>query len=319
VLNVKKSQKYFRLIAVVSGLLVLIKLLATPPPSLIAIAHSPSIDQQVTNLLPKTAADAPPRTVSKTAAVMTPTPLTPPPLSSSAELVIATPFRPVSPSPRLFLATQRSHSYQIAIPIHGAIARQYDDLAQQTGYLEQYPEISGTEMTDYQGQRLARDTAKAFERMRRAAAQERIALQVVSGFRSIRTQNEIFQGKGGGRQAAEYSAPPGHSQHHTGLAIDINDLSPSFRETAAFRWLHRHGAEYGFMLSYANTQGDLGPQAEPWHWVYVAKQPAMQLMSNFIERARQNNYDPLLGDRQLENTYHSATSLAIQIPDKSKS
>ncbi len=310
-LNIKKSQKYFLLAAVVSSLLVLIKLMATTAPALIAIAHSPSIDIQVTNLLPTTAAaDQNQMTMSKTL---------PPSTPLSSVLAIATPFLPASPSPRLSLAVNRSQSYKIAIPIHGAIARKYDDIAQHTGYLEQYPEISGTEIIDYQGQRLAKDTAKAFERMRRAAAQESITLRVVSGFRSIRTQKEIFQGKGGGRQAAEYSAPPGHSQHHTGLAVDINDLSPSFRETAAYRWLYRHGAKYGFMLSYANIQGDLGPQTEPWHWVYVAKRPAMQLMSNFIDRARQNNYDPLLGDRQLENTYQSATSLAIQIPNKSKS
>jgi hypothetical protein len=72
------------------------------------------------------------------------------------------------------------------------------------------------------------------------------------------------------------------------------------------------------MLPYAHTQGDLGPHSEPWHWVYVAKPPAMQLMTNFISRARQNNYDPLLGDRQLETLYRSATKVAA-LPESPRS
>jgi zinc D-Ala-D-Ala carboxypeptidase len=206
-----------------------------------------------------------------------------------------------------------SANYKIAVPLDSSIARKYHTLAQQTGYLEQYPELSGTEMTEYQGQWLTKDAAAAFEQMRRAAAQAGISLRVISGFRSIRTQTQIFEGKGAGWQAAEYSAPPGHSQHHTGLAVDINSLSPSFAETAAFKWLRRYGSQYGFMLSYGNEQGDLGPRTEPWHWVYVAKLPAMQLLTSFIDRAHHHHYDPLFGDRQLTTIYRSTSNLTVPL------
>jgi LAS superfamily LD-carboxypeptidase LdcB len=196
-------------------------------------------------------------------------------------------------------------SYPVAISVNNQVAQKYAGIAQRTGYLERYPEISSAETTEYQGHRLHRDAANAFNQMRRAAAQENVTLQVVSGFRSIQTQVNIFEGKGGGLGAAQYSAPPGHSQHHTGLAIDINSLSPSFRNTKAFSWLTAHGREHGFMLSYANTSGDLGPNNEPWHWVYAGKPPAMKLMADFLSRARQFNYDPLAGNKQLETIYRS--------------
>jgi LAS superfamily LD-carboxypeptidase LdcB len=199
------------------------------------------------------------------------------------------------------------NSYQVAVAINNPIAQRYEDIAQRTGYLERYPEIGGTETIEYQGQRLHKDAAAAFDKMRQAATKDNVTLQVISGFRGIRTQADIFEGKGGGIRAAEYSAPPGHSQHHTGLAIDINSLQPTFRTSKAFNWLKEHGGEYGFMLPYANTSGDLGPNNEPWHWVYVGKPPAMKLMAAFLSRARQTNYDPLIGNSQLETIYRSQT------------
>jgi LAS superfamily LD-carboxypeptidase LdcB len=198
-------------------------------------------------------------------------------------------------------------SYRVAVGIHNPIAQKYQDIAKRTGYLEQYPEIGSAETITYQGQRLHKDAASAFENMRQAASKDNVKLQVISGFRGIRAQADIFEGKGGGLQAAEYSAPPGHSQHHTGLAIDINTLETSFRTSKAFGWLKEHGSEFGFMLPYANIDGDLGPNNEPWHWVYVGKPPAMKLMAAFLGRARLANYDPLGGNGQLEAIYKSQT------------
>ncbi len=200
-----------------------------------------------------------------------------------------------------------SASYRVAVAIHNPIAEKYEDIAKRTGYLEQYPEIGSAETVEYQGQRLHKDAASAFENMRQAASRDNVKLQVISGFRGIRAQADIFEGKGGGLRAAEYSAPPGHSQHHTGLAIDINTLETSFRTSKAFSWIKEHGSEYGFMLPYANINGDLGPNNEPWHWVYVGKPPAMKLMAAFLGRARQANYDPLGGNSRLEAIYKSQT------------
>jgi LAS superfamily LD-carboxypeptidase LdcB len=297
VLNIKKSQKYLLSAVVVASLLMLVKLLTHWEQPSIALHRSLLIHTQVANLLPKIGETNPTTTIQL-------------PAESVTKIAAPTTNQSIATVAKPLAKTSRSDN---------SITLKYHDIAQQTGYLEEYPEVNELEITKYQGQRLSKDTAAAFDRMRKAAAQDNISLQVVSGFRSISTQNKIFRGKGGGRNAAEYSAPPGHSQHHTGLAIDINSLQPSFRETAAFKWLHQHGAQYGFMLPYSNTQGDLGPRAEPWHWVYVAKLPAMQLMTSFVDRAYQHHYDPLLGDLKLAEIYRAATSLASQIPNKSKS
>jgi LAS superfamily LD-carboxypeptidase LdcB len=205
------------------------------------------------------------------------------------------------------VAINNQKSYRVAVAIHNPIAEKYEDIAKRTGYLEQYPEIGSAETVEYQGQRLHKDAASAFDKMRQAADKDNVKIQVISGFRGIRAQADIFESKGGGLQAAEYSAPPGHSQHHTGLAIDINSLQPSFRTSKAFSWLKEHGSEHGFMLPYGNINGDLGPNNEPWHWVYVGKPPAMKLMAAFLGRARQANYDPLGGNNQLEVIYKSQT------------
>jgi zinc D-Ala-D-Ala carboxypeptidase len=316
VLNIKKSQKYLLGAAAVASSVMLMKLMAipsNPPTTSKALPHSPDIATHIAQLLPAQSPPAPSQLITTR-----PTP----PLTTAARVqpLPASPSQPQLTNIKQQWSVDSHHQgYQVAVPTNNAIARQYDEIAQKTGYLEQYPEISRTELTEYQGQRLSKDAATAFRQMQQAAAQAGISLRIISGFRSIRTQNQIFTGKGGGVQAAEYSAPPGHSQHHTGLAVDINSLSPKFRETAAFRWLSRHGAAYGFMLPYAHSRGDLGPQAEPWHWVYVAKKPAMQLMTNFIDRARQHQHNPLLGNQQLEKIYHSATPLTVQVPNKSKS
>jgi LAS superfamily LD-carboxypeptidase LdcB len=87
--------------------------------------------------------------------------------------------------------------------------------------------------------------------------------------------------------------------------VDINSLQPSFGQTKAFIWLRRHAGSYGFILPYIEGSGDLGPRAEPWHWVYVGKPNAMKRMAGFLQRARQLSRDPLLGDQKLEEIYRS--------------
>jgi LAS superfamily LD-carboxypeptidase LdcB len=223
-------------------------------------------------------------------------PTTPPPADKISKALRSSPGATSTPA---------LVAYRLSKPAGNPIAQRYQSIAQRTGYIETYPEVAAAELVDYHGQSLAADSAEAFERMRIAAANDGVTLKVISGFRSIATQVSIFDGKGGGLAAAEYSAPPGHSQHHTGLAVDINSLSPSFKKTKAFAWLRKNAKTYGFMLPYTEGSGDLGPRAEPWHWVYVGKPAAMKLMANFVERALKLTHDPFLGDRKLEKIYRS--------------
>jgi D-alanyl-D-alanine carboxypeptidase len=76
---------------------------------------------------------------------------------------------------------------------------------------------------------------------------------------------------------------PGHSEHHTGLAVDLGeeespdcDVEPPFEKTRAFHWLQRNAMRFGFEMSYPfdNPQG---AHYEPWHWRFIGTPQAKQI------------------------------------------
>lgn len=85
-------------------------------------------------------------------------------------------------------------------------------------------------------------------------------------------------------QAAMWVARPGASEHQTGLAVDIVDLSYQMLEeaqegTPVQRWLMAHCAEYGFILRYPAGKSALtGVSYEPWHYRYVGMEAAGEIM-----------------------------------------
>lgn len=128
--------------------------------------------------------------------------------------------------------------------------------------------------------RLRTAAAEKFRQMQQAARAEGIILAPLSGFRSETEQDYLFfnikeqRGQVASKRA-EVSAPPGHSEHHTGYAIDIGDgrvpatnLQPSFEQTAAFRWLEQNAPRYSFELSFPRNNPQ-GISYEPWHWRFV--------------------------------------------------
>jgi D-alanyl-D-alanine carboxypeptidase len=128
--------------------------------------------------------------------------------------------------------------------------------------------------------RLHEAAAKSYLKMEADAKADGIDFVVISGFRTIAEQQELFfdiskQRNQTPAQRAKVSAPPGHSEHHTGYALDIGDaavpsanLSTNFEKTAAFQWLQSNAAKYGFEMSFPpnNPQGVM---YEPWHWRFV--------------------------------------------------
>lgn len=134
---------------------------------------------------------------------------------------------------------------------------------------------------------LDQETARTFKKMQIDAEKQGIRLIIISGFRSIADQKILFQNqikrKGGKEAAARFSAPPGHSEHHTGYALDIgdganpaNDLKMSFENTPAFWWLANNANKYGFELSFPSGNHQ-GVSYEPWHWRYVASPRANEI------------------------------------------
>lgn len=131
---------------------------------------------------------------------------------------------------------------------------------------------------------LLSDFQNAFSNMQQAASKDGISLSVISGFRSYARQNTLYQNyvqKDGKSKADTYSARPGHSEHQSGLAADINSLSQSFENTKEGKWLSSHCYEYGFIIRYPKGKEDeTGYIYEPWHIRYVGEKLASTLYNN---------------------------------------
>ena len=137
------------------------------------------------------------------------------------------------------------------------------------------------------GLTLHRDAASALEEMQRDALFDGIDLRVVSAYRSIDLQKQIFFGVKSERnqsaaERARVSAPPGFSEHSTGYAVDLGDgdqpathLSISFETTRAFAWLKANANRYHFTLSFPE-QNSQGVSYEPWHWRFEGSAQALQ-------------------------------------------
>jgi D-alanyl-D-alanine carboxypeptidase len=100
-----------------------------------------------------------------------------------------------------------------------------------------------------------------------------------SAYRSAATQDQLFNryvATAGYQEADKYSAHPGHSEHQTGLAVDISTtsqqcyLSECFIGTADGQWLAENAYKYGFTLRYPKGKElTTGYNFEPWHYRYV--------------------------------------------------
>lgn len=171
-------------------------------------------------------------------------------------------------------------------PVAGLDARLSAD-GRLLGHLR-YAEASSADLvTIAPGLQLHRDAAEALLAMQRAAAADGVNLVVLSAFRSIELQKQLFfdvksERAQSARQRAQVSAPPGFSEHSTGYAVDLGDgrtpatnLAPAFADTPAFRWLQAHAARYHFVLSFPENNPQ-GVSYEPWHWRFEGTAEALQ-------------------------------------------
>jgi hypothetical protein len=64
------------------------------------------------------------------------------------------------------------------------------------------------------------------------------------------------------------SAPPGYSQHSTGLGVDFFPVENSYEGTAGYTFLKASAETFGFKESYPKGSNK-GAGYEPWHWQFV--------------------------------------------------
>ncbi|MBQ3099965.1 MAG: M15 family metallopeptidase [Clostridia bacterium] len=122
---------------------------------------------------------------------------------------------------------------------------------------------------------LTSDTKSAFNELVSAAGDAGHTITNVSGFRSYATQERVYNGwvnTYGTEGADRISARPGHSEHQTGMAIDVNSLDESFGDTDTGKWLASNAHKYGFIIRYPKGKEHItGYSYEPWHIRYVGE------------------------------------------------
>lgn len=137
---------------------------------------------------------------------------------------------------------------------------------------------------------LARVAAGPLRQLFAAAARAGTPLAAVSGYRSEATQRSLFEGyvrEMGQAAASRVSARPGHSEHQTGLAMDVTGAdgrcpaSSCFAGTRPARWLAANAARFGFIIRYpANGEASTGYSYEPWHLRYLGKALATEVTAS---------------------------------------
>ncbi|TXH97106.1 MAG: D-alanyl-D-alanine carboxypeptidase family protein [Rheinheimera sp.] len=184
--------------------------------------------------------------------------------------------------------------------------------------------------------------AAAYQAMQQAAAADRIALRIASGWRDFSRQQAIFKAKLNGDRpvydAAQqlitlngmslaaklhaimlYSALPGASRHHWGTDLDVWDqaavpddyvLQLSAAEYAPdgpfarlSAWLSQHAGRFGFFRPYRSFRG--GVAIEPWHLSY------RPLASQYLQQLTL----PVLQAAMLESKLAEPDEIAAMLPD----
>lgn len=125
-----------------------------------------------------------------------------------------------------------------------------------------------------------------------AAAADGVTLLPCYGYRTREQSAQLFEKQVSRQLAAGLSqeaaveeakkwvAPPGTSDHHTGLALDIvtpehQVLNHAFAGTPAARWMAGHSTEYGFVIRFPEDKQEItGITYEPWHLRYVGEEHA---------------------------------------------
>ncbi len=138
----------------------------------------------------------------------------------------------------------------------------------------------------------------------------------VSGFRPLSEQIAIYNkslNENGEEFTSKYVALPNHSEHQTGLAIDvaknepdIDFICPSFPYEGVCQKFREKAAQYGFIERYPKGKETItGISHEPWHFRYVGN-PHSQIISDnnftleeYIEYLKQFPYDGM--HLQVEN------------------
>lgn len=135
-----------------------------------------------------------------------------------------------------------------------------------------------------------RKTLEHFIKLRKTLLSENIQIELDSATRTPTEQQTVwdnYKREKGEEYCKKYISPPGYSEHHTGLAIDIylikdgntiRDNDSLLKEREVFAKIHEKLSEYGFVLRYPEGKDSItGYTYEPWHFRYVGEDIAKEI------------------------------------------
>ncbi len=130
----------------------------------------------------------------------------------------------------------------------------------------------------------------AYVKLVRAAEKDGVRVSCGSAYRSAAYQKELWQSyanQDGPDKADTYSSRPGHSDHQTGLCVDVVqgdgvldgvNFEREFANCEVGKWMRAHAHEYGFILRYPEGKDEItGYIFEPWHYRYVGEELAKEM------------------------------------------
>ena len=169
-------------------------------------------------------------------------------------------------------ANQDKPKYNYDIPVSG-----YDDICIIVNKYYKVPDgYSPPDLVNVDGQKMRKEAADAFVKMRNDASRENLRIRAVSGYRTVSYQRGLYNrylSSDSQENVDRYSARPGYSEHHTGLAVDVFgsvDGLRQFENTPEFPWVRDNCYKYGFIIRYFEETEDItGYESEPWHLRYV--------------------------------------------------
>jgi len=126
-----------------------------------------------------------------------------------------------------------------------------------------------------------KEAYEAYLNMKSDIEKEGLNIRIISAYRSYDYQESLYDKylqKENQKIVDTYSARPGFSEHHTGLAIDIDNEKLDFNKfylTKEFLWMQDNAYKYGFIMRYPKDKEKItGYKYEPWHYRYVGKEIA---------------------------------------------
>ncbi|MBR1970348.1 MAG: M15 family metallopeptidase [Clostridia bacterium] len=176
--------------------------------------------------------------------------------------------------------------YEYDIPVSG-----YDDPYIIVNKYYKVPDgYHPPDLKSFDGQLLREETGNAYKKMREDALKQGLNIRVVSGYRSVEYQRGLYNrylSNDSRENVDRYSARPGYSEHHTGMAMDIfgsQDGLRNFENTPEYPWVRDNCYKYGFIIRYlVETEDITGYESEPWHLRYVGTKVSTEMKEKNIK------------------------------------